>query len=255
MNSGLLHLRFMENLQSIGTDEARRISLLLREVSHFLSQDEEPEPQRVTRSRKALALETRVQIIGLRDHTPFNGSVGRVKRSPNSTSERYDVQLEPRYGGNLLRVREDNVRKHIEQPSKGYVLLHSIKSRPELNGQSAEVIESNRAAERITVSTGEGSVISVPSSCVLPLVAPAHIVQQSGSTSEAHAAPNHRCCVCLENISETTVADPCGHTDVCLPCSVMFPSYAPCPICRSPVEKYVRLFTGLLRSKSPVTEL
>ena len=208
--------------------------MLLREVGHLLCPQGDAEEVPRARLRKAYPVDTRVRIVGLKVHRYFNGTVGHISRSPTVERERYDVKLEQQHGGNLLRVMDENVQKCIEPPRKGYVLLHSLQTRPELNGQSAGVLGTNH--DRITVRTADGSCISVPSGCVLPLAT------QTSDAQRQPSSPTRCCCICMELSAGVMVADPCGHTDVCPQCSFTFPAFAPCPICRSPVEKYVRMF-------------
>ena len=215
-------------------EELRELGRLLRDAGEALCPDEDSSA--AAWSRPALALNSRVQIAGLKEHTELNGARGRVLRVPCRLHARYEVELEPSKGGAIVAVRHGNLSRACEPARKGYVLLHSVRSRPELNGQSARVVDSPHP-DRTTVEIADGQCISVPLGCALPIDA-----SGTGSAAPARRAPG-RCCICLETNTECAVADPCGHASVCAACSPSFAPRAPCPMCRCPVEKYIRVFS------------
>ena len=173
-----------------------------------------------------LSIGTRVQVVGLRRDREYNGSHGHVMAL---TPRGYSVQMEGRE--HLIDARPSNVTKAVAPLNEGLVLLHSLTTRPSLNGQSAYARGCDGPA-RVWVETQTDETISVPSKCTLPLPA------QSG---EGQALAN-TCCICLRSPVPMCMAVPCGHLRVCVDCACSFANGAPCPLCRRPTERYVRAY-------------
>ena len=55
----------------------------------------------------------------------------------------------------------------------------------------------------------------------------------------ASQAEDVECVVCFEPLQERYAADPCGHTRICAVCR---PALKICPICRKPIEKWIKVF-------------
>lgn len=185
-------------------------------------------------------LGSRVRIVGLQRQPVFNGRFGRVFKEPGTSSRRFQVALEGPAESSLA-VQTQNLVACAESPEKGYVLLHSLRSRPELNGQAARVVAAEEGGGasaaacvgRVTVIAADEQHLSVPIECVLPVAHPNLPVTD---------LLRGQCCVCLATDCAMTVADPCGHSKVCAECALRFVHRAPCPLCRRPVEKYVEVF-------------
>lgn len=211
-------------------EELRDLGHFLREAGDLLCGERRESTADLAKRRP---LGTRIRIIGLQKQPVFNGRYGRISKEPSGSSRRFQVALEGLPAG-LLAVQDQNLLSAPETPRKGYVLLHSLRSRKELNGQAARVAAASaHCAGRVTVVTADEQHLSVPIECTLPVAHP---------DLPAAGPLRGQCCICLAADCDMTVADPCGHSQVCVECAVRFSHCAPCPLCRRPVEKYVEAF-------------
>jgi E3 ubiquitin-protein ligase MUL1 len=58
-------------------------------------------------------------------------------------------------------------------------------------------------------------------------------------TSFEQSSRNAECVVCYEQ-SRSVVFLPCAHLCSCIPCSLLLTD---CPVCRTPIEKVLRVYT------------
>lgn len=185
------------------------------------------------------SLKDRVQIVGLRNYSHLNGSHGRVKGKSELRRCRWLVELEDdQLFSDLISVHEQNLVAAKQAPSQERcVLLHSLQDRKDLNGQSVFVVETDSTnSSRVIVRTVSNAHLSVPVDCTLLLPT----VSRNSALSKV--ALKNQCCICLQAGGTLSVADPCGHTAVCEECSQQFAINAPCPVCREPVAKYIRIY-------------
>jgi len=181
----------------------------------------------------------RVMLVGLRTHPRLNGCHACIQEKSEVRTRRWIVELEDTdLLLSFVSVHENNMVAARQQPSDGRcLLLHSLKFRKDLNGQSVFVHKSDTAnRSRVIVRTASNAYLSVPVACTLLLPVSSKNSIQSKITLQKD------CCICLQVISALTAADPCGHTSVCENCSQQFSVNAPCPICREPVAKYIRIY-------------
>ena len=220
-----------EGLTPWAVEEAYKFGELLEEVGASLKR------QSGNRDESSLyKLDDRIILEGLERTSRLNGSYCRVVRIPEESDDdcRYEVEVESTH--ERVRVKSANMCEapEIISPSH-YVILHSLTKKTHLNGTSAKVLiaPSPETLDRYHVELTAGKVISVSQSCVLAC---------KHEESESSHQMRGRCCVCLSDDANVTAAVPCGHTNTCHRCSRTLKKYAPCPICRMPVEKFVRLF-------------
>ena len=212
-----------------------------------------------------------VCISGLQLRTDLNGEIVRVLAAVPplpwpDTQGRYEVEVMarrrplPQYGGGreVVRVKARNIFRvpHAPVAPGTFVLLHSLSSRPELNGTSAEVVhfpdeecDSARAARaaraasaasvpRCHVELPTGERVAVKRECILVQAHPA-------ASSRAPQSKRSQCCVCLTEDAEMTVAVACGHLCACVQCARSIGGGgSPCPICRRPVERFIKVFAS-----------
>ena len=179
----------------------------------------------------------RVKIVGLCNQIQLNGKYGRIRERIDGQLYRWKVMIEDLSTSSpLVSIHEKHLVKAKENPSnEKCVLLHSLRQHKDLNGQSTHVISSDSGdSSRVIVRTTNNTYLSVPIDCTLLLPHNTFLLSGENRTNS--------CCICLQADAVMTAADPCGHASVCEECSHQFAINAPCPVCREPVSKYLKVY-------------
>lgn len=239
--------------------ERRQLGVLLREMADALCGDDEedgaPAAREETETQTHLQVGRRVQLVGLQQQRHLNGELGVVvnhdppsSRAPTRGRQRYHVRLDNAcpIDSAPVSVRAANLVPAPRPLDSGYVLLHSLRRRTDLNGQSGRVIASDQPRrDHSTVELMDGSRVSVANSFTIPLARPdgGGAPGEAQTRGAARGLADTKCCVCFaDGTTGMAAAVPCGHACVCAACSHSFARGAPCPVCRAPTEKYIPLF-------------
>ena len=184
-----------------------------------------------------------VVIGGLTRRATLNGEFARVQSipSPLDVEGRYEVAILREDVAETVSVKAANLSCADAAPVVPctYVVLHSLRSRPSLNGQSAKVLRApdETSGNRYHVELSDGEVVAVKRDSILPQ---AHAAWRPGSSESKRS----QCCICLTVDREMTAAVPCGHLCVCTRCSCSLRTGSPCPICRRPVDQFMQVFAS-----------
>ena len=221
--------------------EIRRIGAILQRIGRIFCNRELREDVAQT-SRAQYRKGQPVELRGIQTEPDLNGASGTVEipfppfDGSTNESDRVCVRLDS--SARLVSIRFQNVRAKLRRVERGYVLVHSLKNHPQLNGTSGCLIKSLPEKNRCIIEFSDGSTKSVPAHCTIPLACHNEAAVSQGPLRNA---PSSFCCICQTETTTMTAADPCGHVCVCRACSFAFSKDAPCPLCRAPVDKYITL--------------